>query len=144
MARRHRWLLGAAVTILAGLPSASRLPATAGVPTPVAGVYSNVEYGVRTVRDPPLPWRTGRNTLMPWLYLLEDSSYVWGRDRGRYEVRGNQLLLSGSYRTWGPGSIDRDRRIIFNFRRPGQDGTLQEFLVVMGYRGSLREYPPPR
>lgn len=113
-------------------------------PSSTAGAYSNVEYGVRTVSDPPQAWRTGRSTLMPWLYLLEDFTYEWGRERGRYELRGNQLLLSGSYRAWGPGRIDQDRRIIFNFRRASETGILQEFLVVMGYRGSLRDYPSRR
>ncbi|MDQ7842633.1 MAG: hypothetical protein QN141_00890 [Armatimonadota bacterium] len=131
---------GIAVLALAAL---GLLPPGAAAALSVVGAYSNVGYTVRTVGEPAGLGRTSINRLMPWLYLLEAGTYEWGRERGTYQVRDDELRLSGSYRAWGPGKIDADRRITFTFRKPDAAGRLQEFIVVMGYRGALTDYPPP-
>lgn len=112
--------------------------------SPVAGTYSNLVYQIREVGSAAGSGRGGRNALMPWLYLLDDYTYIWGRDRGTYRIEKRAVLLSGAYGAWGPGQIDADRRITFKFFRTDQAGVKQEVLVQMAYRGSLQDYPPPR
>lgn len=131
---------GVTILVLAAL---GLTPPSAAATASVVGAYSNAGYTVRTIGEPVVRGRMSVNRLMPWLYLLEDGTYEWGRERGTYEVRGHDLRLSGSYRAWGPGKIDADRRITFTFRKPDALGRLQEFIVVMGYRGPLTDYPPP-
>ncbi|MBI5368157.1 MAG: hypothetical protein HZA54_14060, partial [Planctomycetes bacterium] len=75
---------------------------------------------------------------MPWLYLMRDGAYQWGADAGTFQIRDGQLLLSGSYKEWGPGRFDEERRLAFAFTREGK-----KLAVTLGYRGSIEEYPPP-
>jgi hypothetical protein len=122
-------------------------PGYAQMPTrgsPVAGTYSNLVYQIREVGSSASSGRGGRNALMPWLYLLDDYTYIWGRDRGSHRIEKRAVLLSGAYGAWGPGQIDADRRVTFKFFRTDQAGVKQEVLVQMAYRGSLQDYPPPR
>lgn len=95
-----------------------------------SGCYCNLSFNVDGLG--------GRNTAMPQLYLMPDGSYAWGSDAGRYEVKDGKLLLAGSYREWGPGALDTDRRIMFRFQKGGK-----EFVCTMSYRGSVTDYPPP-
>ena len=59
----------------------------------------------------------GQNRLMPRLELNADHTYRWGRESGTYEYRDGKILLSGSYAAWGPGKVDKDYKIWFEFTK---------------------------
>jgi hypothetical protein len=126
----------------AAVPRAHAQAPAVRLETQVDGAYSNLIFQIREAGSTEWP-RSGRSPLMPWLYLLEDFTYEWGRDRGTYRVQQDDVLLSGAYKAWGPGRVDRDRRITFRFSRIDANGRKQELAVVMAYRGSLKDYPSP-
>lgn len=88
-------------------------------PASVVGTYANLSYNVDGAG--------GQNRLMPRLELRADGRYQWGREAGTYEYKAGKVRLSGSYAAWGPGSIDDDHRIRFEFVRGGK-----KFTVTMG------------
>ncbi len=61
---------------------------------------------------------TGRRCpLEPWLKILPDKSYEWGREKGRWEYRGGALTLSERS---GAGRLDSNGKLIFEYDLRGQ------------------------
>ncbi|GEM_PF-3575034 len=105
-------------------------PQAQAPPANVAGTYANLSFNVDGYG--------GANRGMSWLYLLSNGTYIWGREQGTYSCRGGMLYLSGSYSAWGPGRIDADMKIWYEFNKSGK-----KYTVTMYRRGSLQDYPPP-
>jgi len=82
----------------------------------VVGTYANLSFNV--------DGGGGQSRLMPRLELRKDSSYQWGRESGTYEYRDGKVYLSGSYAAWGPGKVDKDYKIWFEFTKNGKHYTV--------------------
>lgn len=87
----------------------------------IAGTYANLSFNVDGIG--------GQNRLMPRLELNADSIYRWGRESGTYEYRDGKILLSGSYASWGPGKVDKDYKIWFEFTKNGKHYTVTMYRV---------------
>ena len=96
----------------------SSSPKSSGAASSVAGTYANLSFNV--------DGGGGQNRLMPRLELRADQTFLWGRESGTYQVREGGLYFSGSYSTWGPGRVDKDRKIWFQFTKGGK-----HFVVTM-------------
>ena len=118
MTDRRAVLLGALI-VLVGATVQTALPGEG-----IAGTYANLSFNVDGAG--------GQNRLMPRLELKADSTYRWGRESGTYEFRDGKILLSGSYAAWGPGKVDKDRKIWFEFTKNGK-----HYAVTM-YRASAK------
>ena len=88
----------------------------------VVGTYANLSYNVDGAG--------GQNRLMPRLEILAGSTYHWGRESGTYQYRSGKLYFSGSYSTWGPGRVDKDRKIWFEFTKGGKHFTVTMYRVA--------------
>lgn len=96
--------------------------ALADAPAKVAGTYANLSFNVDGAG--------GQNRLMPRLELRADGSYRWGRESGRFEYREGKIYLSGSYAVWGPGRLDKDMKIWFEFTKQGKHYTVTLYRVA--------------
>lgn len=85
-------------------------------PASVAGTYANLSFNVNGMG--------GQNRFMSRLALHKDGKYEWGKEKGAYEYRGGNVYLSGSYAAWGPGKIDKDHKIWFEFTKNGKHYTV--------------------
>jgi hypothetical protein len=97
------------------------LGTTAEAPADVAGTYANLSFNVDGAG--------GQNRLMPRLVLASDHTYKWGRESGTYEYRDGKVYLSGSYAAWGPGRVDKDYKIWFEFTKQGKRYTVTMYRV---------------
>jgi hypothetical protein len=88
----------------------------ASAPLALVGTYAKVSFNVDGVG--------GQNRLMPRLELRADQTYRWGRESGTYRLRDGRLYFSGSYATWGPGYVDRDQRVQFQFAKGRKHSTV--------------------
>jgi hypothetical protein len=93
----------------------------ANAPASVAGTYANLSFNVDGAG--------GQNRLMPRLELRADQTYRWGRESGTYEYRDGRIYLSGSYSSWGPGRVDEDGKIWFEFTKGGKRYTVTMYRV---------------
>ncbi|HEV2495341.1 MAG TPA: hypothetical protein VG204_19970 [Terriglobia bacterium] len=66
---------------------------------------------------------------MPRLELRRDQTYRWGRESGTFQFRVERLYFSGSYAAWGPGYVDKDRRIWFQFSKNGKHFTVTMYRI---------------
>jgi hypothetical protein len=82
----------------------------------IAGTYANLSFNVDGLG--------GQNRLMPRLELNADNTYGWGRESGTYEYRDGKVYLSGPYGHWGPGRVDKDYKIWFEFTKNGKQYTV--------------------
>ena len=103
------------VLVLIGAMSAAEAPAS------VAGTYANLSFNVDGAG--------GQNRLMPRLELRADGAYRWGRESGTYEYREGKVTLSGSYASWGPGRVDEDLKIWFEFTKQGKQYAVTMYRV---------------
>ena len=85
-------------------------------PAGVVGTYANLSFNVNGMG--------GQNRLMPRLTLHKDGKYGWGNQEGTYEYRDGEVYLSGSYAGWGPGKVDKDYKIWFEFTKNGKHYTV--------------------
>ena len=90
----------------------------------VAGTYANLSFNVDGAG--------GQNRSMPRLELSRDKTYRWGRESGTYEFSEGKVYLSGSYAAWGPGRVDKDSKIWFEFRKNGKRYTVTMYRVSRG------------
>lgn len=97
------------------------LAAAASAPADVAGTYANLSFNVDGAG--------GQNRLMPRLELHSDGTYNWGRESGKYEYRAGEVTLSGSYAAWGPGRVNKDYQIRFEFTKQGKRYTVTMYRV---------------
>jgi hypothetical protein len=88
----------------------------------VVGTYANLSFNVDGAG--------GQNRLMPRLDVRADGTYHWGRESGTYKYTGGKLQLSGSYAAWGPGRVDKDRKIWFEFTKGGKHFTVTMYRVA--------------
>jgi hypothetical protein len=91
------------------------LGASEGSPN-IVGTYANLSFNVDGAG--------GQNRLMPRLELRTDGTYRWGRESGTYKFHDGEVRLSGSYAAWGPGRVDKDRKIWFAFTKGGKHFTV--------------------
>lgn len=87
----------------------------------LAGTYANLSFNVDGMG--------GQNRLMPRLELRRDQTYRWGRESGNWQLRDGKLYFSGTYASWGPGYVDQDRRIWFQFTKNGKHFTVTMYRV---------------
>ncbi|HEV2176576.1 MAG TPA: hypothetical protein VGW33_05160 [Terriglobia bacterium] len=87
-----------------------------GASQSVVGTYANLSFNVNGAG--------GQNRLMPRLELHADGTYRWGSESGTYQYRGGKLYLSGSHSSWGPGRVDQDMKIWFDFTKGGKHFTV--------------------
>lgn len=88
----------------------------------IVGTYANLSFNVDGAG--------GQNRLMPRLEIHADATYRWGRESGTYQYRGGNLYFSGSYTAWGPGRVDKDRKIWFEFTKGGKHFTVTMYRVA--------------
>ncbi len=114
---RRKWL--ACILVILTLLAAT-LAAKDG-PAGLVGTYANLSFNVDGAG--------GQNRLMPRLELRADYAYRWGRETGTYEYRDGRVYLSGSYASWGPGRVDKDSKIWFEYRKNGKLYTVTMYRV---------------
>lgn len=90
-------------------------------PANVAGTYANLSFNVDGAG--------GQNRSMPRLDLDADKTYTWGKESGTYEYREGRIYLSGSHAAWGPGRVDSDFKIWFEFTKQGKHYTVTMYRV---------------
>jgi len=110
------------VVLLAAVASLGARAEEKGPPASVVGTYRNLSFNVNGAG--------GQNRLMPGLELRDDHTYQWGRESGKYEYRDGRVSLSGSYAAWGPGKVDPDSRIRFEFTKNGKHFTVTMYRVA--------------
>jgi len=101
---KHRALMLGVLILLVGTTVRTE-QAGAGI----ASTYANLSFNVDGMG--------GQDSLMPRLELNTDNTYRWGGESGTYEYRVGKVYLSGSYATWGPGKVDKDYKIWFEFSK---------------------------
>lgn len=99
-----------------------RVLKASGAPQGVVGTYANLSYNVDGAG--------GQNRFMPRLEVHADATYHWGRESGTYQYRDGKIFFSGSYNAWGPGRVDKDRKIWFEFTKGGKHFTVTMYRVA--------------
>jgi hypothetical protein len=87
----------------------------------VVGTYANLSYNVDGAG--------GQNRFMPRLEVRAGGTYQWGRESGTYQYRDGKIYFSGSYTAWGPGRVDKDMKIWFEFTKGGKHFTVTMYRV---------------
>ena len=128
------FLLAVTLSCMVGLTAercaAGQAPQRIAQAGAVAGTYSCESFNVGG--------RGGKPASMPWLYLLDNGTYKYGSAQGSYTYSDGVLRLTGANKSWGPGRVDKDRKIWFQFTTPSGYACTMTFYR----RGSLQDYPP--